>query len=490
MSLTLGLSSARSSLLVTGDQTSVISRNIANADTPLYSRKSVQVVTVPGSGVRVSAVTRAEEPALFRSVLAANSDSNTQSALLESLDELNATVNDVELDASPAGLISKLVDAVQGYSAQPQSKLAAEAAVRAARNLSDGLNSAATVVQNARRDADTGLSSSVTRINSLLEQFDGVNKQIIAGTRSGADITDYLDNRDKILQDLSEHVGIRTVTRSDNDTVIYTDSGATLFERDARTVEFKPSVSLTPGQPGNAIFIDGVAVTGSGATLPLQSGRIVGLVQARDEVGVSYERQLDEISRGLISAFAESDQTGGGGEAPGLFTYSGASDVPASGIVLDGLASRIRVNASVDPDQGGDATRLRDGGVADPSSTTYVYNSTGSASYSDRLNEVITKLTQAQSFDGAARLSTSASLTDYSASSVAWLQEARKVTDNEFQYRDTLFKRSSESHSKLTGVNIDEELATLLELERSYQTSSKLISVIDNLYNTLISALG
>jgi len=489
MSLTLGLSSARSSLLVTGDQTSVISRNIANADTPLYSRKTVQVVTMPGSGVRSSTVTRAEEPALFRSVLAANSDSNAQSALLDSLDELNATVNDVELDASPAGLISKLVDAIQSYSTQPQSKLAAEGAVRAARNLSDGLNSAAVVVQSVRRDADAGLTSSVERINSLLEQFDGVNKQIIAGTRSGTDVTDFLDNRDKVLQDLSEHVGVRTLTRSDNDMVIYTDSGVTLFERTARTVEFQPSVSLTPGQPGNAIFIDGVPVTGSGATMPLQSGRIVGLVQARDEVGISYERQLDEIARGLITAFAEADQTGGGAEVPGLFTYSGAPVMPASGIVLDGLASHIRVNASVDPDQGGDATRLRDGGIADPVSTTYVYNTTGSASYSDRLNEIITKLTQAQSFDGAAKLTTNATLADYSATSVAWLQEARKVTDNEFQYRDTLYKRSSESHSKLTGVNLDEEMATLLELERSYQTSSKLISVIDSMYSALVSAL-
>lgn len=488
MSLTLGLSSANTALHVAGEQTSVVSRNIANADTQLYSRKSVQTVSVPGSGVRTAPVRRAEEPALFRSVLGANSDASTQRALTASLDQLNATVNDIALDASPAALIGKLSDAIQGFQAQPQSTLAGEAAVRAARNLADGLNSAADIVHTVRQDADIGIASSVDRVNSLLSQLEGVNNQIVSGTRGNTDVTDYLDTRDQILHDLSTEVGIRTVLRADNDLAVYSEGGAVLFDKIPRSVEFDPTSSLTPGQPGNTVYIDGVPVTGQGATLPLNSGRIVGLVRARDDVSVTYERQLDEIARIAITTFAEEDQVGGTGPAPGLFTYVGATGVPAPGIAVDGLATSIRVSASVDPDQGGLATRLRDGGIADPSSTTYVYNTTGSASYSDRLNELISRLGDAQTFDPSAQLKPNTSLADFSSSSVAFLQETRKVADNEFQYRDTLYKRSFESHSKLTGVNLDEELSSLLEIERSFQTSSRLISVIDTIYDALFTA--
>lgn len=490
MTLSLGLSSARTSLLVTGDQTSLISRNIANADTPYYSRKSAEVVTVQGSGVRIAQVKRAEQPALLRAVLQSNSDASTQRAKLESLDELNTTINDVELDASPAALLAKFSGAMQAYASQPQSQLAGEAAVRTAVNLSNALNSASAVVQSVRREADAGIEAAIERTNTILSEFDQINTKIVKGTKAGSDVTDLLDTRDQLLGELSEFMGIRTVERTDNDMVIYTDSGVTLFERSPRELLFTASASLTPGAEGGAVFIDGVPVTGSNATMPLQAGRIVGLAAARDDISISYQRQLDEIARTLITTFAETDQTGGAApDAPGLFTYTGGSTIPAAGTVVDGLAASIRVNANVDPAQGGLATRLRDGGIANPSIANYVYNSTGAASYTDRLDQLVVALTDTVSFDSGAGLSTSANLSDYSSSSVAWLQEARKNADSEFEYRDTLNKRASESHSKMTGVNLDEEMSTLLELERSYQTTSKLISVIDSMFNALVSAL-
>ncbi len=84
---------------------------------------------------------------------------------------------------------------------------------------------------------------------------------------------------------------------------------------------------------------------------------------------------------------------------------------------------------------------------------------------------------------------TSGSLTDYTSASAAWLQEVRKVAKDAYDYRDTLNKRATESHSKLTGVNLDEEMATMLEIERSYQTSSKLIATVDSMFNALLQAI-
>lgn len=487
MSLTSSLSSAKSSLYTSGEQSSVVSRNIANAGVPLYSRKSVEVVTVPGSGVRTSQVVRAEEPALFRTMIGANSNASAQKVVVDALGVLNTTINDVEQDASPAALVQKFSNALQSYSAQPSSQLAAEAAVRAARNLSNGLNAAWDVVQKARQDADASVASSVDRINTLLQRFDTVNKQVIDGTQSGADVTDYQDTRDQILNELSSEIGIRAQVRGGNDMALYTDSGVVLYDRVPRTVTFQATANPAPGQPGNAVIIDGVPVTGSNAIMPLQSGRLVGLVQVRDDITLTYQRQLDEMGRALIRAFAESDQSGGGQpDVPGLFTYSGG-DLPAGPV--DGLAHSISVNANVDPDAGGLAIRLRDGAISNPSNSAYRYNTTGGASYSDRLNELYTKLTEKRTFDVSAGLQPNATLLDFSSSSVAWLQERRKIAGDAHDYLSTLYTRATESHSKLTGVNLDEEMANMLELERAYQSSSKIINVVDTMYNALFSAI-
>ncbi|NLG77069.1 MAG: flagellar hook-associated protein FlgK, partial [Xanthomonadaceae bacterium] len=403
------------------------------------------------------------------------------------LNFLNATINDVELGSSPSAMINSFANAMQSYSAQPHSLLAAEAAVRSARDLADGLNNAAKTIQQVRNESETGIQASVDRINSLLDQFKTTNEMIVKGTIMGSDVTDYLDQRDEILANLSNEIGVRTVTRENNDMVIYTDGGVTLFEKSPRKVEFDRTVNLTPGQPGNAVFIDGVPVTGANATMPLQSGRLVGLVAARDEISLTYQAQLDEIARVMITSFAEADQSGGGGpDQAGLFTWSGAPAIPAAGTLVAGLASQIKVNAAVDPDLGGDAILLRDGGI---NGANYAYNTANEASYTDRIDALIAGMGDTHAFAPEAKLAAGSTIGTFASSSAAWLQEARKVADEGYAYQSTLFQRSYESFSNLTGVNLEEELALMLDLERSFQTSSKLVGVIDTMYNSLLAAI-
>ena len=91
--------------------------------------------------------------------------------------------------------------------------------------MASSLNSASTTVQNVREQADAGIASSVSTIRSILVQFQQVNQTIVEGTQSGADITDALDQRDSLLQQLSSQIGVTTVTRANNDMAIFTDSG-------------------------------------------------------------------------------------------------------------------------------------------------------------------------------------------------------------------------------------------------------------------------
>ena len=345
-------------------------------------------------------------------------------------------------------------------------------------------------MQQLRAEADADIAGSVDRVNTLLAQFATVNAEIVKGTRQGADVTDYLDQRDQILAGIAEEVGVRTVSRGDNDMAVYTDSGVTLFDVRPRAVGFDRTLQFMPTTSGNAVYIDGVPVAGGAGPMLAGSGRLTGLVAVRDGVAVTYQNQLDEIARGLIQAFAESDQSATPTlpDVPGLFSYAGAPAMPPGGSVLVGLAGTIRVSASVDPAQGGNAARLRDGGIS--GNPAYLYNAAGASGYTQRLEELLDRLNAPMAFDAAAQAAPSGTVAGFAASSISWLQEARKSADADNEYKTTLKDRASEALSKATGVNLDEEMAMLLELERSYQASTKLVSTIDNMLGALLQVAG
>ncbi len=488
MSLTAAMETARQSLSVISSKTSVASRNVANASVPFASRKTVGSYSAPGGlGVVVGDIRRISDKALLTAVLSANSEASQHQATVDALDQLEAALNDPELDASPAALIGKLADAIQQYAASPSDLVRGQSAVFAAQDVARSLNGATDTVQNVRAQADEWIAGSVETINSLLSQFDEVNTDIIIGTGLGNDITDNLDTRDRILNDLSQELGIRTISQPNNGMAIYTDGGVTLYNSSPRTVTFTATPTYGAATTGNAVYIDGQAVTGTGATMPLGSGRILGYAEFRDETAVTFQNQLDEMARGLIEMFAESDQTGGGApDATGLFSYSGSPTVPPAGTLIPGLAREFTVNTAFDPLQGGDTTLLRDGGA---NGAAYDYNPTNAAGFAVRLNDLFDTFDAVRSFDSAAGIGTSSTIQTFSAYSVGWLEENRSTASGSLEYSLTVQERASTSLQQVTGVNLDYEMSLLLELEYSYQATARLLSTIDSMYAALLAAV-
>ncbi len=486
MSLSAALNTARSSLQTTAAQIAVSGKNVSGANDPSYSRKIASSVTTPDGAVRLATVSRAADKALYFSMLGATSKASGQTALGEGIDKLSNTIGDPEDENSPTAKLTALATALQQFANQPGDSALGQQVLTQAIGLADTLNTAAQTVFDVRQTADDEMATSVQTINNLLDRFEGLNRSVVQGTFSGADITDLLDKRDAVLSQLSEQIGISVVTRANNDMVIYADGGATLFETTARSVTFEPTSSYGGGTVGNAVFVDGVPVTGENATMPIHEGRLAGLAKLRDDVTVTYESQLDELARGLVEAFAESDQTAGGNpDAAGLFTYSGGPAIPATGTAQAGLAADIRINPAVDPQQGGQIRLLRDGGI---NGAAYVYNATGAAGFSDRLAALGDALTANRSFDTATGLEGTQSVLGYGASSSGWLEGLRQSVTSDITYQTTLVSRASDALSNATGVNLDDEYALQLQLEQSYAAASKLFGVINDLFDTLLTS--
>ncbi len=442
-------------------QTAVISRNISNSSTTGYSLKTANLVTNAYGGVEVASITRATNSALQDQMLAANSQSAQQSAIANGLSQLSATVSDSSSSTSssstttasgqsPSAMLANLETALQNYQTSPSDTTVAGSVVTAASDLTASLNNATTTVQQVRSQADASMAQSVTTINSLLGQYQTVNNTIVSGLQSGADVTDAEDSRDNILSQLSQQVGISTVTNANGSESIYTDSGVTLFQTTARTVSFTATPTLTAGATGNPVTVDGVPITGSSSPMAIHSGALAGLATLRDTTAPQYQAQLDQIANGLVGAFSETDQSGSatpGPALPGLFTYAGFSataGLPADTSVPAGLAGQITVNASVDPSQGGNVNLLRDGDISG-GGANYTYNATGAASFTTRIQQLITQMSATQSFDPSAGAGSNASLTDYANASVGWVQGQYQHATDQANSSSTLATAASQA---------------------------------------------
>ena len=120
----------------------------------------------------------------------------------------------------------------------------------------------------------------------------------------------------------------------------------------------------------------------------------------------------------------------------------------------------------------------------------FAANTIGAASFAGRLQALTTALDAPRLYDGSAQLSDNQSLVDFGTASVSWLQGARKAADTRLDAGKTVLSQASNALSAATGVNLDDEYANQLELERSYQATSKLMGVVNQLYDSLFAMIG
>lgn len=488
MSLTTALNIAQSALFNTTRQTTVVSQNITNSGNPDYARRSATVVsTAPGA--TVVSIQRTTDDVLFRSNMKALSAYEGQNTLLNGMQNLSLAVNGVDNADSAASALGDFQQALNLYSATPSNTSLGENTVESARQLVRNLNDGTNAIQSFRTDMDNQISQAVSDLNNLLKSFDQANRAIVAGNQTGADVSDAQDQRDGLLKQISQYVSISAIKRDNGDMMLVTSDGATLYETVPRTVTFDATAGYSATTVGNAIKVDGVPLSAGAGGNTSGSGRLAAMVQLRDSTATTMQSQLDEIARGLISAFAETDPgdpTATAGKTPGLFTWPGAPAMPADGTLAPGLAGRISINPAMDSTVGGSASVLRDGGGG---GAAYVANPDGNASFSDLLIRYSQNLDKPIAFDPAAGAGANASVMTYSTNAVSSFEAGRKDASDAADNKNALMTRTQQALSNSTGVNIDEEMSMMLDLEHSYQASARMISTVDNMLSALLNAI-
>ncbi|WP_349437279.1 flagellar hook-associated protein FlgK [Pararhizobium sp. A13] len=477
MSLSSAINTANSIFSNTAQQTAIVSKNIANASNSDYSRRLAMLGT-SGNGAQVVSIQRAQNDALLKQNIVSISQASAQGTLFAGLETLKSSLGGNDYETSPSTYLAAFRDSLQTFASTPGNTTIAATLVSDANDLANSLNKTSTAVQDLRLEADKEIATSVNTLNGLLADFEKANNGVMTATASGADGSDALDQRDKILRQISEIVGISTVTRSNNDTVIYTSDGTVLFENTPRSVTFAATSGFGATTTGQPIYVDGVPVAAGTGGNTSGEGKLSALLQLRDEIAPKFQSQLDEVARGLVELFKEDD---GSGALPGLFTWASGT-VPATGTIEPGIAATLQVNSLAQSDP----LLVRDGGF---NGTTYVKNTDGSSGYSDLLDSYVTAMDGNLAFDTTTGLDGSSTILDFATASVGWLEDLRSSASTANDNKAALLSRTQEALNNETGVSMDEELSLLLDLEQSYKASAKLVSTVDAMMAALLEAV-
>lgn len=303
-----GVISAQRALSTTG-------HNIANATTPGYSRQRVEMETqIPqfsgngtiGTGVLVDNVSRVYDEFLVSELR----DTTSQSKFLDTSYRYTSQVDDILADprAGLAPAISDFFDAVNGLANDPASTSTRQVVLSNARNLADRFSYLNTRFESLREATNKDIRSTVGDVNELAKAIAELNVAIVRSRElTSKPANDLLDQRDRLVQELSEKINVRTTIQDDGRMNIFVGNGQTLVVGDVAS-----KIDAMPNEHDPTKF-DIVFVGASGNTIITQfltGGELGGINQFRNEVLDPAQNELGRIATGIAKTFNEQHKLG------------------------------------------------------------------------------------------------------------------------------------------------------------------------------------
>ena len=348
-SLTLALRTAQSGLLTAQATPDKVANNIANVNTPGYSRKIAnseqRVLAGVGAGVQLGTVVRKIDEGLLKSLRLSLSDFNKLEIQSDYFDRTQELFRAPEDDDSLSLYIANLNEALEALAISPDKTLEQSEVVRWGREITLKLNDMSSTIQELRRQADTEISEIVTLINQKVANIGDLNDKIVRNAAVNVDTTDLRDQRDAAVDKLSELVDIRYFFRGD--VIVFISGGRTLVDSIPATLTHTSASSVTAttthAEGDIAGIYVGKAIALNDITNEVRSGKLKGLVDVRDQVLTDLQSQLDELSAELRDAFNQVHNRGFA--FPGQQSTTGTRNfvTPATSTVTFGGTSDTRI---------------------------------------------------------------------------------------------------------------------------------------------------
>jgi flagellar hook-associated protein 1 FlgK len=570
MSLTSALNSAVSALRVNQAAVQLVSANIAHANDPNYTRKTLITTSTDfgdgnANGVMVSGYQSAVSVSLRKQVEAQTADAGATDATNEYLSRVQDLLGTSSDQSALTTLMNGFTSAWQDFQSEPDSSAAQQEVIGAGQQIGQQIQAIATGLDQIDSDVRSDIGSSVNQLNDLLKQVFQVNLQLKTAGTNTATAADLVDTRDNLVRQVAQLVDVRTVERDDGSISLFTSSGLSLLDG-------PPSLFSFDGTNVTRVD-DGTAINGQ-----LNGGRIDALLNFRmdnsasgkpasadpgTEVLRKLRSQLDMMASALTSTtgtpptLAAAYNAAGGSQrisasyqttvqasaSSQQFTTVGLSGTLQSGDVfsvtvngknfsytaqdtdtsLDQIAAALASQINADTTLGvtavaGTASLQLVGGANNRKFTvqTTVNNQvpelagglfTGTNRYDIQINsalldgslqlkrnsasDVVNALTSSdRNFTAAGIALTGVSYSGMMTGVVGNSISGAKQVSDQAQFNSDALSMSTQRYQTDTGVNLDEEIANLQVLQNAYAASARLLTVVQDMFDTLEQAVA
>lgn len=510
-----GLYNAHRGLAAAQNALSTIQHNISNANTPGYSRQRVDLMAfnayaepgmslIPGGqigqGPTLEQITRSRDQFLDAQFRLSNGSLGLNETMRDALKQLEGIMS----EPSTSGIndaLQSFFNAAQELSIHPQSGPVRSTFIQQALDMIDVFQQQGLQLSDLRQNLvgsplspssfqTSQLSLTVADINQKLSSIAAINKSIVSIKASGAEPNDLMDQRDKLMDDLSKLVDIN-VTYYDNGQVDLTIAGQTMIrgvdQLDSLQAVENTGAAPTPDDvPALVSTVNGSVVLNDGAGAEITGGQIKGIIDMGgsdptlssvrtvmgrlDTLIGTIVDQLNILQVGQVAPPLPAGRDQDGNLATEALFVNDATLNPGQG--LDMFHWKVNPNILADP-------RLIAAAIDDSTVAG------GFAGAGDGRNALAMAQLRNQTFTALGT-----GIVDYFNSVTAKLGIDSQSYQNGSSNQRNLTLSVDQQRQSISGVNIDEETIDLLRYQRMLEATSKTVSIMDQVAQAIIGMAG
>ncbi|MCR3920908.1 MAG: flagellar hook-associated protein FlgK [Firmicutes bacterium] len=487
MSTFSGLNVSRLGMQAQQKALEVTAHNVANANTPGYSRQVARMVaTTPmsypdgegmlGSGVKVEEIARIRDEFLDMQIRGELQTHGNWHASCEVLTQIEG----VFMEPTTTGFNSVITNFFNGWqelSLNPEGTPVRAALVENANALVNSIKHVNEQLKTIRSQIDTNVSLKVTEVNSLATQIKDLNSQIITLVSLNETPGDLMDRRDILVDRLSELIEFTALSTPRGSLNIYIGGRSLVNENSVHNLAVEPSEGMVEGWPVSPQIV----WERDNRVVNIGNGEIGGLQSVRDTNLKDYMQTFESMAWGIITEVNAAHSQGMdlfGDQGTNFFTGTHLENLAVS----DEIKANVgKIAAAALPDDWSEpgAPNAGDGNnalqIAQLRNASMVEDT--DAELQNRLRlpaDGETGITTFENFykDLIARLGVDS-------------QESSRMSENQ----QSLIHMMQERKESISGVSLDEELANMIQFQLAYQASARMITAFDELFDTVINRM-
>lgn len=454
----LGINMASQSLRNFQRAIDTAGHNIANMNTRGYTRQTVDFSTLPslnyysngthqlGQGALISSINRIRDGYLDTSLNNALSQHSKYGTLAANLKRIDGIYGEPS-DAGISQALDRFFNSWSGLGSNPSGGAERAEVQLSGQVLTDRIRNRYGDLSNLAANQTVQINSTVAQINNLGEQIASLNKQIQTALASGGSPNDLMDQRDLAFSDLSKLTNVSKEVFPDGGYAVYA-SGFTLVQGGASRT-FPSSFDAAAGT-----FTDGtVTYNIRGGSL---AGHLGGLNETQNQL-----TNLDNLANELRTQVNATHITGTNALGnTGVNFFNDVLVPPQTGAIDFNLSVEVKADpnaiaAGLTGDPGDGSLAHLFAGMRDATQAAL-----GSKSFSQFFTDIVSKVAS----DG--NYYTNATATE-----------------------TAVVAQITEQQQAVSGVSIDDEMANMMKLQRSYQAAARALTVFDQVTEDLIGML-